>query len=279
MRSSKNKIWLQIIIFGVCIAGALGFFIKTFKPETIYELSVSAPQTELYDVVSVVDGDTFKVNYNGEEKSVRLIGVNTPETVDPRTTVECFGKEASEYLNQLISGKKVRLESDDTQTNVDKYNRLLRYVYLDDLDVSMSIISNGYGYEYTYNVPYNKQTDYKNAQKEAERNKRGLWADGACSEEKSDTKTGTSSTSSSSSSSAVAAPSSNNTSSSTSSSSSSSTTTNCLIKGNINSKGEKIYHVPGQKYYNATKIDTRYGEKWFCSEEEARAAGWRKSKV
>ncbi|GGF38118.1 hypothetical protein GCM10011321_31300 [Youhaiella tibetensis] len=53
----------------------------------------------------------------------------------------------------------------------------------------------------------------------------------------------------------------------------------CNIKGNVNTKGERIYHVPGQKYYNDTVIQPSHGERWFCSEEEARAAGWRRSKV
>jgi hypothetical protein len=53
----------------------------------------------------------------------------------------------------------------------------------------------------------------------------------------------------------------------------------CNIKGNINTRGERIYHVPGQKYYDETRISASHGERWFCSEEEARAAGWRKSRV
>lgn len=53
----------------------------------------------------------------------------------------------------------------------------------------------------------------------------------------------------------------------------------CVIKGNINTQGERIYHVPGQRYYNDTVISASHGERWFCSEEEARAAGWRRSKV
>ncbi len=53
----------------------------------------------------------------------------------------------------------------------------------------------------------------------------------------------------------------------------------CNIKGNINTRGEKIYHVPGQKYYDETRISASHGERWFCSEQEARAAGWRKAKV
>ena len=56
-----------------------------------------------------------------------------------------------------------------------------------------------------------------------------------------------------------------------------SNSTACSIKGNISLDGEKIYHVPGQEFYNATEIDPAYGERWFCTEAEARAAGWRKS--
>ena len=53
----------------------------------------------------------------------------------------------------------------------------------------------------------------------------------------------------------------------------------CVIKGNINTRGEKIYHVPGQKYYDDTRISASHGERWFCSEADARAAGWRRSRV
>jgi len=55
--------------------------------------------------------------------------------------------------------------------------------------------------------------------------------------------------------------------------------TACLIKGNVNSKGERIYHMPGQHYYNKTQIDEGKGERWFCTEQEAAGAGWRKAKV
>lgn len=57
------------------------------------------------------------------------------------------------------------------------------------------------------------------------------------------------------------------------------TDTGCNIKGNVSiNTGERIYHVPGQKFYDATRINSRYGERWFCSEEEARKAGWRKAR-
>ena len=146
--------------------------------------SLSGPTSPLYDVVSITDGDTIKVNYGGTVTPVRLIGVNTPETKDPRKPVECFGQEASDYLAKLLTGKKVALETDPSQTDRDKYNRLLRYVYLDGEDVGYQIIKNGYGYEYTYNYPHKYQQDYIAAQKYAEDNNIGLWAPDTCGEAK-----------------------------------------------------------------------------------------------
>ena len=210
-----------------------------------------------YRVESVVDGDTIKINYNGSLTSVRIIGVDTPETVDPRTTIECFGVEASDYLKQKIGGKTIRIAADTTQADRDKYNRLLRYIYLDGEDIGLSIIANGYGHEYTYNTPYVHQTVYKKAQSEAESNNKGLWAPNACNNDSAVEKPTTSPS--------VAKPVQNQ--------------NDCNIKGNISWSGEKIYHLPGQQYYESTKIDTAYGERWFCSEAEAQSAGWRKSKV
>lgn len=139
------------------------------------------PERKLYRVVRVVDGDTIKVDIDGATETLRLIGMNTPETVDPRKPVECFGKEASARAKEILSGKMVALESDPTQGERDKYQRLLRYVLLEDgTNFNKLMISEGYAYEYTYNIPYKYQAEFKQAQREAEANKRGLWADGAC---------------------------------------------------------------------------------------------------
>lgn len=133
-----------------------------------------------YRVLNVYDGDTFTVDYNGVETSVRIIGINTPETVDPRKTVECFGEQASSYLKNKLYGREVDLERDYTQDNRDKYDRLLRYAYLDGEDIGYDVIYNGYGYEYTYYIPYEKQSEYKEAEKDAEQSGRGLWEEGVC---------------------------------------------------------------------------------------------------
>jgi micrococcal nuclease len=139
------------------------------------------PTPIFYPVVKVVDGDTFDVEVDGQTKRIRVIGINTPEVVDPRKTVECFGKEASEKAKSILLGKKVNLERDPTQGDTDKYGRLLRYVFLEDgTDFGLLMIKQGYAYEYTYNFPYKYQNEYKKAQKQAEELKIGLWADNAC---------------------------------------------------------------------------------------------------
>lgn len=142
------------------------------------------PVIEYYSVVKIVDGDTIDVNIDGKIERIRFIGLNTPETVDPRKPVECFGQEASKKANELLLGQEVYLEVDPTQGDRDKYGRLLRYVYLKDgTDVALKLISNGYGYEYTYDLPYKNQDQYNKAEAQASEGERGLWAPGMCVEE------------------------------------------------------------------------------------------------
>ncbi|MEK7480335.1 MAG: thermonuclease family protein [Patescibacteria group bacterium] len=141
---------------------------------------------EWYKVVRVVDGDTLVVEIDGANVTVRLIGLDTPETVDPRKPVQCFGKEASDEAKQGFGVGYVRLETDPSQGTYDKYGRLLAYVYVpasskqEGILINEYMIAKGYGHEYTYNLPYKYQTEFKAAEKEARENKKGLWADGVC---------------------------------------------------------------------------------------------------
>jgi micrococcal nuclease len=136
---------------------------------------------ELYRVVKVIDGDTIDLDINGQTERIRLIGMDTPETVDPRKTVECFGKEASNKAKEMLTAKSVKIAADPTQDNRDKYKRLLRYVYLEDgTNFNKLMISEGYAHEYTYYVPYQLQVEFKAAQKDAEENERGLWSPSSC---------------------------------------------------------------------------------------------------
>jgi len=151
-------------------------------PPILLPAPVNQPAAkDAYRVVSVVDGDTIKVLIDGSEKTVRLIGIDTPETVDPRKTVQCFGKEASDKAKTTLLNKNVRLEADSTQGDTDKYQRLLRYVYLDDgTFFNEMMVKQGYAHEYTYSKPYKYQIELKAAQKAAQDARAGLWSPSTC---------------------------------------------------------------------------------------------------
>lgn len=138
-------------------------------------------QSPLYSVVSVVDGDTVKLSIDGTTQTIRLIGLDTPETVDPRKPVQCFGKEASNKAKELLAGRSVRIEVDASQGTLDKYGRTLGYIFRDDgLFYNKYMIEQGFAHEYTYNIPYKYQSEFKAAEKSARENQRGLWSPDTC---------------------------------------------------------------------------------------------------
>lgn len=138
-------------------------------------------ETTSYSVVRVIDGDTVDILYNGETERIRLIGVDTPETVDPRKPVQCFGKEASAKLASLLAGKQVILEIDATQGERDTYGRMLAYLFLPDgTHLNLALLEQGYAHEYTYRTPYKYQSAFKAAASQARSSKLGLWADATC---------------------------------------------------------------------------------------------------
>jgi micrococcal nuclease len=138
---------------------------------------------DMYLVSRVIDGDTLDVEKDGIRVRVRLIGVDTPETVDPRRPVQCFGKEASLRAKELLEGRLVRLETDPSQGLYDRYDRMLAYVYLSDgTFFNKEMISQGYAHEYTHRSPYRYQPEFKVAERIAREEKRGLWADRVCAE-------------------------------------------------------------------------------------------------
>lgn len=148
--------------------------------------SVTAPTADIpsttYKIVRTVDGDTVKASIDGKTETIRLIGVDTPETVDPRKKVQCFGKAASDYTKAHLLNQSVRLAADPTQNNRDKYGRLLRYIFLSDgTNFNEQLVAEGYAYEYTYDVPYQYQKQFKVDQAAAEAASKGLWAASTCS--------------------------------------------------------------------------------------------------
>lgn len=210
------------------------------KPSQIEEDHKKDPKGVL--VTRVIDGDTIEIE--GGQK-VRYIGIDTPETVHPSKSVQCYGKEAAEKNKSFVEGKRVRLEKDISET--DKYGRLLRYVYAGEVFVNKVLVQEGYAFSSTYPPDLKYQDVFLMVEKEAREASRGLW--GSCG--------------------FIAGVETKQT----------APETDCVIKGNISSSGEKIYHLPGQRYYNKTVISESKGERWFCSEDEAKKAGWRKSKI
>lgn len=246
-------------------------------------------------VSRVVDGDTLRLN-SGEK--VRLIGVDTPETKHPTKPVQYFGQEASQFTQREIEHRSVALDFEANKR--DKYGRLLAYVYRspDRFFLNAEIVKQGYGFAYT-RFPFKYMEDFRRYEKQARAEGRGLWQrekkertpspmppippieetllptrEEPVVEDKPEvpaTKPGpapTHPTVMHKESIADAKPVvvKNPVDSG-----------NCKIKGNVNRKGEKIYHLPGGRWYEKTKIDEGDGERWFCTEEEAEQAGWRKA--
>ena len=144
-------------------------------------VSVDQTQKVFFRVVKVVDGDTVDILMNGNTERLRLIGINTPETVDPRKPVQCFGREASDKAKSMLSGSTISIEQDPSQGERDTYGRLLAYIFLEDgTNFNKYMIAEGYAHEYTYRIPYKYQVEFKAAQADARSGERGLWAATAC---------------------------------------------------------------------------------------------------
>ena len=128
-----------------------------------------------YQVLKVVDGDTIKIECEGKSETVRLIGVDTPETVHPNKPIEQFGPEASAFLKNLLKGESVYLRFGNDERG--KYGRLLAYVYRapDAIFVNLEIVRQGYGSAYT-KYPFKHQDIFRNYEERAQEVGKGLWA-------------------------------------------------------------------------------------------------------
>lgn len=197
-------------------------------------------------VERVVDGDTLKVQVENREETIRLLLVDTPETKHPTKPVQPFGPDASQFAKDTLEGKEIGIEIDVSER--DKYGRLLAYVWIGDSMFNEMLLEEGLArvaYIYQPNVKY--VDHFQSIQREAQEKGIGIWSlenyvqeEGfnESSKEKSEKPL----------------------------------STGCDIKGNINSKGEKIYHTPDGAYYDMT-----IAEELFCSQSEAEEAGFRPS--
>lgn len=198
-------------------------------------------------VFEVIDGDTLSVtSADGSEQTIRIIGIDTPETVHPEKPVQCFGKEASDHLRALLEGQTVWLERKPDE-DTDVFGRYLRYVASAERDIGAQMIEEGFAFSLR-KYPHERMTRYNALEVSARLARRGLWSD-RCTY-------------------ASAAE--------VSHSIPASGPNGCTIKGNISTSG-KLYHLPTCSSHARTVVDTSAGERWFCTETEAASAGWRKS--
>jgi micrococcal nuclease len=233
-------------VLGSLIAALLAGTVGGVGYKVIQDKQADVFENSIHQVVRVIDGDTLELE---REDTIRLLGVDAPESN------ECFGPEATSYLTLLLEGKHVRLEKDIS--GADRFERLLRYVYIpsddirsDDVFLNQELVRQGYALT-SAQAPDNRYRDLlSSAQESARANNLGMWAVCDMTEHISslreiDTQ--------------PADPS-------------------CDIKGNISEKAYgRLYFVPGCPNYNRVKIDTRKGEAYFCSEAEAKAAGFTRS--
>lgn len=135
-------------------------------------------------IIRVVDGDTVHVLVNGQETTVRLVGINTPETVKPDSPIECFGPEASAYAKKMLTDRQVTLEFDASQGRTDQYGRTLAYVWRQlpggGLRLfNLEAVAGGYAQERQYGpTPYAWKKAFRSAQASAQKGNLGMW--GSC---------------------------------------------------------------------------------------------------
>ncbi|MEK8196655.1 MULTISPECIES: thermonuclease family protein [unclassified Lysinibacillus] len=207
---------------------------------------------EEFPLEGVIDGDTLKIQYNGSTEKVRLLLVDTPETNHPSLGEQPFGQEAKEFTKQLLKDKKtVYLEFDVSYR--DKYKRLLAYVYTDEgINIQEELLKNGLARVAYIYEPNTKHVDwFETVQRTAQQQAIGIWSvenyvtDRGFRKEVFNSKDENK----------------NNNYNNKS---------QCNIKGNINAKGAKIYHLPGQQNYEDVKA-----EELFCSVVEAENVGFK----
>lgn len=243
----KNRFKQQVaiaVLFAVVAGGVIGILL----PNDIENLTGADGSIEGLEEISgnavVVDGDTIRIN----ETTIRLFGIDAPEAkqtcYDDNSMVWDCGIKSSALLTSLVENKSITCKSRD----IDQYNRLVAVCMDGEIDLNGLMVSNGMAVAYR-----DYSSDYIDEETEAKSSSRGLWAGkfeypwnfrAINRYINSDV-----------------------------------VSNGCNIKGNINSRGVRIYHVPGGEYYSVTQINPSNGEKWFCSESEARLAGWRRSRV
>lgn len=166
----KHK-WLTAVLGGIFLCLLSGYYVVRAGSGEI-----SLDEKSSYAVAQVLDGDTFIVNAGARRVTIRLLGIDTPESVDPRKPVECYGPESAAETRRLLAGRRVMLKYNPDREKSDKYGRHLVYAYRDDgLFLNEHLIRNGFAREYTYGRPYSMQKEFRSSESAARSRNVGLW--------------------------------------------------------------------------------------------------------
>lgn len=187
MKKNSPVLKASMVLIVMAILGYIGLNVPQDYVEEIIDAQLdvanetSAESIDVLEiprsVISVIDGDTFVVLVNGEKQTVRVLGIDTPETEYSPSGAECYGEEATNRANELLINSEVVLKNDSSQAKVDAYDRLLAYVTLSDgRDFGEMMIREGFAREYTYQKSmYKNQALYRAAEAEAREHSVGIW--------------------------------------------------------------------------------------------------------
>lgn len=163
----------RIIYLWLFLVVALGTVLVVFLRSQADE-NTSKPTESFLSVLHIVDGDTIDVLIDGKKERVRLIGIDTPETVDQRKRVQCYGPEASAKMKELLSGKFITLQRKPNEDR-DDYDRLLRYVSLDGRDIGAQMIEEGYARSTCAAFRHPRCAEYDRLERSAKISWKGRW--------------------------------------------------------------------------------------------------------
>jgi len=165
----KYQLIIAVLAVAITLFSALNQFIREYQlGETLGSTDERGFENAM--VAEVIDGDTIKLS---DGRTVRYIGIDTPETKHPRKGQECFGEEASRYNEELVAGEIIQLEKDVSET--DRYDRLLRYVWIDDVLINEKLVEDGYALATSWPPDVKREEEFRQAEQNARFENRGLW--------------------------------------------------------------------------------------------------------
>ena len=192
--------------------------------------------------VRVIDGDTLDVG----QTRIRLHGIDAPEIDHPCTTLTGQNWACGDWVTRQVRDRYQGAVAECDAIDIDRYGRTVARCFVDGKDVGKTLVQNGFAFAYRkYSLDYDLD---EKAALVADRGVHGFIMQSPARYRLTRIKGRVGDD------------------------------PNCQIKGNISAKGVRIYHVRGQKFYDRTQISTAKGERWFCSEAQARASGWRRAK-